>query len=126
MRVLGIDIGGSGVKGAPVDLERGELTEERFRIPTPVPAVPEAVAEVVGQIAGHFSWTGPIGVTFPGVVLDGITTTAANLDPGWIGRDARGLFSAATGQPVVVLNDADAAGLAEVAVGAAKGRREWC
>ncbi|GGS66404.1 polyphosphate glucokinase [Planobispora rosea] len=121
MRALGIDIGGSGIKGAPVDLERGELIEERFRIPTPVPAVPEAVAEVVGRIAGHFSWIGPVGVTFPGVVLDGITMTAANLDSGWIGTDARGLFSAATGRPVAVLNDADAAGLAEVAAGAAKG-----
>ncbi|GAA3440841.1 polyphosphate--glucose phosphotransferase [Planomonospora venezuelensis] len=121
MRALGIDIGGSGIKGAPVDLERGELTEERLRIPTPAPATPEAVAEVVGRIAGHFSWSGPVGVTFPGVVLDGITMTAANMNPGWVGVDARTLFAAATGDPVAVLNDADAAGLAEVAVGAAKG-----
>ncbi|MBG0830701.1 ROK family protein [Planomonospora sp. ID67723] len=121
MRALGVDIGGSGIKGAPVDLQRGELTEERLRIPTPVPATPEAVAEVVGQIAAHFSWSGPVGVTFPGVVLDGITMTAANMNPGWIGVDARGLFATATGSPVAVLNDADAAGLAEMAVGAAKG-----
>ncbi|MFC4061235.1 polyphosphate--glucose phosphotransferase [Planomonospora corallina] len=121
MRVLGIDIGGSGIKGAPVDVEKGELTEERLRIPTPDPAGPEAVGEVVGQIARHFAWTGPIGITFPGVVLDGTTMTAANVDARWIGTDARGLFSAVTGQPVTVLNDADAAGLAEVEVGAAKG-----
>ncbi|GAA3138706.1 ROK family protein [Planomonospora alba] len=121
MRALGIDIGGSGIKGAPVDVEKGELTEERLRIPTPDPSGPEAVAEVVGRIARHFDWTGPIGITFPGVVLDGTTLTAANVDARWVGADARGLFSAATGRPVVVLNDADAAGLAEVEVGAARG-----
>ncbi|GII00605.1 polyphosphate--glucose phosphotransferase [Planobispora takensis] len=121
MRALGIDIGGSGIKGAPVDLEKGELAEERLRIPTPSPATPEAVAEVVGRIVEHFSWEGPVGVTFPGVVLDGITMTAANMNQGWVGVDARGLFSEATGRPVVVLNDADAAGLAEVAAGAGKG-----
>ncbi|MBG0812631.1 polyphosphate--glucose phosphotransferase [Planomonospora sp. ID82291] len=121
MRALGIDIGGSGIKGAPVDLEKGELTEERLRIPTPDPAGPEEVTGVVGQIVRHFGWTGPIGVTFPGVVLNGITMTAANVDPRWVGADACGLFSAAAGRPVTVLNDADAAGLAEVEIGAAKG-----
>jgi polyphosphate glucokinase len=121
MRALGIDIGGSGIKGAPVDLEKGELTEERLRIPTPDPAGPEEVTEVVGQIVRHFEWTGPIGVTFPGVVLNGTTMTAANVDPRWVGADACGLFSAAAGRPVTVLNDADAAGLAEVEIGAAKG-----
>ncbi|GIH90580.1 polyphosphate--glucose phosphotransferase [Planobispora siamensis] len=121
MRALGIDIGGSGIKGAPVDLEKGELAEERLRIPTPSPATPEAVAEVVGRIVEHFSWEGPVGITFPGVVLDGITMTAANMNQSWVGVDARGLFSEVTRQPVVVLNDADAAGLAEVAAGAGKG-----
>ncbi|WP_449064899.1 polyphosphate--glucose phosphotransferase [Planomonospora algeriensis] len=121
MRALGIDIGGSGIKGAPVDLEKGELTEERLRIPTPDPAGPEEVTEVVGRIVRHFDWTGPIGVTFPGVVLNGTTMTAANVDPRWIGADACGLFSAAAGRPVTVLNDADAAGFAEVEMGAAKG-----
>ncbi|GGK90454.1 polyphosphate glucokinase [Sphaerisporangium melleum] len=123
MNVLGIDIGGSGIKGAPVDTVAGALTQERLRIPTPVPSAPDAVAEVVRQIAEHFAWTGPVGVTFPGVVVEGQTRTAANVDRGWIGLDARGLFSRATGLPVAVLNDADAAGVAEARFGAGLGRR---
>jgi polyphosphate glucokinase len=122
MEVLGIDIGGSGIKGAPVDVAKAELTQERLRIPTPIPSTPEAVASVVGQIAKHFAWDGLIGVTYPGVVVDGVTRSAANVDKGWIGTDARGLFARATGLPVTVLNDADAAGLAEVAAGAAQGK----
>ncbi|AWS45534.1 polyphosphate--glucose phosphotransferase [Streptosporangium sp. 'caverna'] len=122
MEVLGIDIGGSGIKGAPVDVTKAELTQERLRIPTPVPSTPEAVAEVVGQIAKHFAWKGPVGVTYPGVVVDGVTRSAANVDKEWIGTDARGLFARATGLSVTVLNDADAAGLAEVAAGAARGK----
>jgi polyphosphate glucokinase len=122
MEVLGIDIGGSGIKGAPVDVTKAELTQERLRIPTPVPSTPGAVAEVVGQIAKHFAWKGLVGVTYPGVVVDGVTRSAANVDKEWIGTDARGLFAEATGLPVTVLNDADAAGLAEVAAGAARGK----
>ncbi|MEU1878615.1 polyphosphate--glucose phosphotransferase [Streptosporangium sp. NPDC020072] len=121
METLGIDIGGSGIKGAPVDVARGELTQERLRIPTPIPSKPKAVAEVVAEIVAHFGWTGQVGVTFPGVVIDGVARTAANVDHEWIGTDARALFAGMTGLPTVVLNDADAAGVAEVAVGAARG-----
>ena len=123
MNVLGIDIGGSGVKGAPVDTEEGTLLQERLRIPTPSPSEPAAVAEVVGQIVEHFAWTGPVGVTFPGVVVDGVTRTAANVDHAWIGLDARKLFADVTGRDVTVLNDADAAGVAEARFGAGRGRR---
>ncbi|WP_406313172.1 ROK family protein [Streptosporangium sp. NBC_01639] len=122
MEALGIDIGGSGIKGAPVDTARGVLVGERLRIPTPVPADPASVAAVVAQIVEHFTWSGPIGVTFPGVVVDGVTRSAANVDQSWIGEDARALFAKATRLPVVVLNDADAAGTAEMAVGAGRGR----
>jgi polyphosphate glucokinase len=120
MEVLGIDIGGSGIKGAPVDVTKAELTQERLRIPTPAPSTPGAVAEVVGQIAKHFAWKGLVGVTYPGVVVDGVTRSAANVDKEWIGTDARGLFAEATGLPVTVLNDADAAGLAEEKFGAGR------
>ncbi|ETK32319.1 polyphosphate--glucose phosphotransferase [Microbispora sp. ATCC PTA-5024] len=118
MEALGIDIGGSGVKGAPVNTETGELTRERLRIPTPQPSSPAAVADTVRQIVRHFSWTGPIGVTFPGVVLDGVIRTAANVDRSWIGVKGADLF----GEGVAVLNDADAAGVAEVAFGAGRGQ----
>jgi polyphosphate glucokinase len=117
MEVLGIDIGGSGIKGAPVDTASGRLTEERLRIPTPQPAKPRGVAEVVVEIVKHFDWTGPVGVTFPGVVVDGVIMTAANVDHSWIGVDARKLFDGAT-----VLNDADAAGIAEMRFGEGKDR----
>ncbi|MGV9325622.1 polyphosphate--glucose phosphotransferase [Streptosporangium sandarakinum] len=122
MEALGIDIGGSGIKGAPVDVATGRLTRDRLRVPTPVPAAPEAVAEVVARITGHFEWAGPVGITFPGVVVDGVTMSAANVDRSWIGVDARALFAKATGLPVTVLNDADAAGVAEVTHGAARER----
>ncbi|GGP85001.1 polyphosphate--glucose phosphotransferase [Streptosporangium pseudovulgare] len=120
MEALGIDIGGSGIKGAPVDVATGRLTRDRLRVPTPVPAAPEAVAEVVARITGHFEWAGPVGITFPGVVVGGVTMSAANVDRSWIGVDARALFAKATGLPVTVLNDADAAGVAEVTHGAAR------
>ncbi|MBO3747983.1 ROK family protein [Streptosporangiaceae bacterium NEAU-GS5] len=115
MEALGIDIGGSGIKGAPVNTATGALIEERLRIPTPQPSVPKDVAGVVRQIVGHFAWTGPIGVTFPGVVLDGEIRTAANVDRSWIGVNGRELFGAE------VVNDADAAGIAEVKFGVGKG-----
>ncbi|MFG1683366.1 polyphosphate--glucose phosphotransferase [Nonomuraea sp. NPDC049269] len=117
MEVLGIDIGGSGIKGAPVDTASGQLTQERLRIPTPQPAKPQGVSEVVVEIVKHFGWTGPIGVTFPGVVLNGVIMTAANVHHSWIGVDATKLFDGAT-----VLNDADAAGIAEMRFGEGQGR----
>ncbi|WP_131736324.1 polyphosphate--glucose phosphotransferase [Actinomadura roseirufa] len=118
--MLGIDIGGTGIKGAPVDLSDGTFTRDRFRVETPRPAEPGPVAEVIGRIVDHFSWDGPVGVTFPGVVIDGVTLSAANVSRHWIGVDARSLFAEATGRPVTVLNDADAAGVAEMRLGAGR------
>jgi polyphosphate glucokinase len=121
MHALGIDIGGTGIKGAPVDVAAGKLLAERKKIATPHPALPAAVAEVVSQLVTSFEWSGPIGITFPGVVTNGVTRTAANLDPAWAGLDARALFAKAAGNPVQVLNDADAAGVAEMKFGAGVG-----
>jgi polyphosphate glucokinase len=121
MHALGIDIGGTGIKGAPVDVAAGKLLAERKKIATPHPALPDAVAEVVSQLVTSFEWSGPIGITFPGVVTNGVTRTAANLDPAWAGLDARALFAKAAGNPVQVLNDADAAGVAEMKFGAGVG-----
>jgi polyphosphate glucokinase len=121
MHALGIDIGGTGIKGAPVDVETGKLLAERQKIDTPRPAAPDAVAEVVKQIVAFFSWSGPIGIAFPGVVTRGITRTAPNLDPAWIGLDAQALLARAAGQQIWLLNDADAAGLAEMTFGAGTG-----
>ncbi len=123
MQVLGIDIGGSGIKGAPVDTAQGKLLAERVKIETPQPAVPDAVAKTVGQVAEAFSWSGPTGITFPGVVVDGVTLTAANLDPAWIDLDTRHLFNEATGLSTALVNDADAAGLAEMSFGAGTGHK---
>jgi polyphosphate glucokinase len=129
---LGIDIGGSGVKGAPIRVTTGREVAERHRIETPKPATPDAVAEVVAQVAKHFDEgdqaveglsEAAVGVTFPGVVHGGVVATAANLGKEWKGVDADALFTAAVGRPVTVLNDADAAGLAEVRFGAGKGRK---
>jgi polyphosphate glucokinase len=120
--VMGVDIGGTGIKGAPVDIDKGVLVGERFRILTPQPATPKAVAEVVGEVVEHFGWKGPVGATFPAVVKDGITLSAANVDKEWIGANADELFTERLDMPVTVLNDADAAGLAEMAFGAGKGR----
>jgi polyphosphate glucokinase len=121
--LLGIDIGGTGIKGAPVDVKTGELIAPRERILTPHPATPDAVAEVVGELFRHFDWTGPAGATFPAVIKDGVARSAANVDPAWIGTDAAALFTKATSAPVTVLNDADAAGIAEMEFGAGQGRR---
>lgn len=121
MHVLGIDIGGSGIKGAIVDIETGELVTERHRIPTPDPSTPDAVGDVVAEIVYHFDYKGPIGCTFPSVVKNGVTMTAANVDDTWIGADAEGIFEEKTNCPVVVLNDADAAGIAEFTFGAGRG-----
>ncbi|MFI6285220.1 polyphosphate--glucose phosphotransferase [Streptomyces sp. NPDC051018] len=123
MNVFGVDIGGSGIKGAPVDLERGELAQERHKVLTPHPATPDAVADGVAEVVKHFGWSGPVGITFPGVVTGGITRTAANVDKGWIDLDAaRLLGDRLGGAPVTLLNDADAAGIAEMAFGAGRGR----
>ena len=123
MQVLGIDIGGTGIKAAPVDTTKGTLLTERVKVDTPRPALPDAVAAVVAQHVKNFDWTGPVGVAFPGVVVNGVTTTAANLDPAWIGLDTRALFSKASGVPVSLVNDADAAGLAEMKFGAGAGHQ---
>jgi len=122
-KALGIDIGGSGVKGAPVHLKRGELLAERFRIPTPRPATPKAVANTVAEIAKHFRWKGPIGCTVPGLVRDGVVEMASNLDPTWNGTHVARLIKKKTGCKVAVMNDADAAGLAEMKYGAGKGKK---
>ena len=122
-RILGVDIGGSGIKGAPVHVKKGVLLDERFRIPTPQPATPKAVAATVAEIAASFGWTGPIGCTMPSRVVNGITETALNIDPSWKGAKASRVIGKATGTPVTVLNDADAAGLAEVRFGAGRKQR---
>jgi polyphosphate glucokinase len=123
VQVLGIDIGGSGIKGAPVDTAQGKLLAERVKLETPHPALPDAVAKAVAQVAEAFSWTGPAGITFPGVVVDGVTHTAANLDPAWVGLDTRNLFNQTTGLTTALVNDADAAGLAEMSFGAGTGHK---
>jgi polyphosphate glucokinase len=117
---FGVDVGGSGIKGAPVNLRSGELAERRHRIPTPQPATPEAVAEVVREVLDHFDWDAPFGCTFPAVVQHGIVRTAANVDAGWIGTDGHALLSKVTGREARLVNDADAAGLAEARFGAAR------
>lgn len=115
---FGVDVGGSGVKGAIVDLRSGTFVGERHRLPTPQPATPTAITETVRSIVDHFGWTGPVGITVPGVVKGGIMRSAANIDASWIDVDVVNLFSAALGgRRVRVLNDADAAGLAELEYG---------
>lgn len=118
---LGIDIGGSGIKGAIVDTRTGELTTQRVRIATPKQSTPDNVAEVVVDLVKRANWTGIVGATFPAVIKSGVARSAANVDESWIGTDVDAVFSSATGLSVTVLNDADAAGLAEVRFGAAKG-----
>ena len=118
MHILGIDIGGSGVKGAPVDTRTGKLLAERYRLPTPDPSTPEAVSVAVVDVVQHFAWTGTIGCGFPAVVRRGEVLTAANIDKSWIGKNAQSLFEDATGCVVTVINDADAAGYAEMQFGA--------
>jgi polyphosphate glucokinase len=120
MAILGIDIGGSGVKGAPVDTDRGELLSERYRVPTPQPSDVTSVVEAVADVASRFDGYDRVGITFPGVVVDGVTRTAANVDKSWLEAPAAKLFGERLGCPVSVLNDADAAGVAEIAFGAGK------
>lgn len=121
---LGVDIGGSGVKGAIVNLDAGTLHTERIRIDTPKPATPAAVAGTVAEIVTQFSWDGPVGITVPAVVKAGVTYSAANIDPSWIGTNAEALFASYLGdRKVTVLNDADAAGIAELQFGAGRGEK---
>jgi polyphosphate glucokinase len=119
---FGIDIGGSGMKAAPVDLATGELHDERYRIDTPQPATPEAMTLVVKELVAHFNWTGAIGAAMPTVVRHGVVHSAANIDESWIGTDVDALFTQATGCHVTVINDADAAGVAEMKFGAGRDR----
>jgi polyphosphate glucokinase len=119
---LGIDIGGTGIKGAPVDTATGILLEERFKLDTPQPSTPRAVAATVARVAQHFSWDGPVGVAFPGIIIEGQIELAANMGGKiWIGKHGPTLFRAASSSPVRVVNDADAAGIAEMTFGAGKG-----
>lgn len=122
-QVLGIDVGASGIKGAIVDVQTGKLLMERVRLDTPKPATPEAMSETFVQLVRHFNWTGIIGCGFPTLVRDGIALAASNLDQAWVGKNIESVFEAATGSVVKVLNDADAAGMAETRFGLGKGTR---
>lgn len=118
-KTLGIDIGGSGIKGAIVDVHSGELTTERHRIPTPRPATPLRIGATLKRLVEHFGWEGPIGCTFPAIIEQGRARSAANVHPSCLDADLGGIFSSSTGCELVVLNDADAAGIAEYRFGAA-------
>ena len=122
-KVLGIDIGGSGIKAAPVDTRDGLMLGIRHRIPTPTPATPVSITPVIQEMVRHFNWKGLIGCGFPAVVQNGVAKTAANIHKSWIGTNVDEVFSQATGLPVFVVNDADAAGLAEMKFGAGEGSR---
>lgn len=120
---FGIDIGGTGIKGALVDLRDGSLASKRFRLDTPQPSTPSAVAAAAAEVASNVSYRGPIGITFPGVVLHGVVETAANMDPSWSSTSLIDEFTPVMPGPLTALNDADAAGLAEARYGAGKGHR---
>lgn len=122
MEILGIDIGGSGIKGAPVNVETGKQLEERFRIPTPQPSTPKAVANVIKKIVEHFNWEGPVGCGFPSIISHGKAMAHGNMDKSWVGVQVDELFSKKTGLDVTVVNDADAAGLAEMKYGVGRGK----
>jgi polyphosphate glucokinase len=122
MNILGIDVGGSGIKGAPVDASTGELLAERYRIKTPKGAKPEPVAETVAKIASYFDWKDPIGIGFPAPIKGGVAMMAANISEQWVGVNADELFSKTTDCPCTTMNDADAAGLAEIEFGAGRGQ----
>jgi polyphosphate glucokinase len=120
-RGFGVDVGGSGIKGGIVDMDTGQLIGDRIKLVTPQPATPSAVAKTIAEVVKAFGWTGPLGVTYPGVVTHGVVQTAANVDKSWIGTNARDIIGAELdGRQVTVLNDADAAGLAEEHYGAGK------
>jgi polyphosphate glucokinase len=122
MEILGIDIGGTGIKGAPVDVEQGALTATRYRLLTPQPAVPDAVVATVEKVVKHYKWKGPIGCAFPAIMKNGVAYSAANIDHAWIGVDARHLIQKKVNCPTTTLNDADAAGIAEMTFGAGRGQ----
>lgn len=119
--ILGIDVGASGIKGALVDLENGRLSGERFRVPTPQPSTPDAMAAAFAEIIAFFNYKGPVGCGFPALVKNGVALTAANIDKSWIGTNVEKVFGEACGDPVYVTNDADAAGMAEMRYGMGKG-----
>ena len=121
MHILGIDVGGSGIKGAPVDTETGQLLAERIRIKTPKNGEPEPIAEVVNQIAQSFNWKAPIGIGFPAPIKGGVAMMAANVSEKWVGTNADALFTKITGCDCTMINDADAAGVAEMSFGAGRG-----
>ena len=123
MEILGIDIGASGMKGAIVDIEKGELLTERFRIETPRPATPGAMAAVIKKIVAHFKWNGPVGCGLPTAIKNGVALTESNLHKKWVGVNAEELFENETGLPFIVANDADVAGIAEMNFGAGKGKK---
>jgi len=122
MEALGIDFGGSGIKGAVVNTEQGEFASERHRIPTPAPSTPDSVTDVVAEMVRTLAWSGPIGFTVPAVVKKNVAYSAANIHDTWIGTDAAQLIQSKTGNVALILNDADAAGIAEMRFGAGKGR----
>ncbi|GAB2796123.1 ROK family protein [Rhabdobacter roseus] len=122
MEILGIDIGGSGIKGAPVNIKTGELLTERYRVATPQPSTPAQVADAVKTLVDHFQWKGPVGCGFPTVIAHGQARYHSNMDPSWVGVQVDELFSQRTGLPFRVINDADAAGLAEMHFGAGQGQ----
>ena len=114
---LGIDVGGSGIKGALVDLEHGKVTTERYRVTTPIPATPKKVSMAFKEVVDHFKYQGPIGVGFPAIIKNGVAHSASNIDDKWIGTNVQELFSSVSGNPVFVANDADVAGLGELKYG---------
>lgn len=120
--ILGLDVGGSGIKGAIVDTHTGTMIAERHRIETPQPATPDGIVETIARINDHFHWNGLVGCGFPAVVKDGVVRTASNIAPEWIGIQAQHIIQQAIGNPVVLVNDADAAGIAEMRFGAGRGR----
>ena len=121
MNVFGIDVGGSGIKGAPVDTRTGELLAQRIRIKTPKPATPEAIATTAVEVVRRSAWDGPVGCGFPAVVKEGVVRTAANIDKAAIGFDMQERLERELKGPVRVMNDGDAAGLAEMRWGAGRG-----
>jgi polyphosphate glucokinase len=121
MEILGIDIGATGIKGAPVDVTRGVLTGEEHYLLTPQPSAPDAVADTVAELVRHFDWKGPIGCTFPSIIRHGVAYNAANVDDAWIGTNGEQLFTERTGCPLRLINDGDAAGVAEMELGAGRG-----
>ena len=122
MQILGIDIGGTGIKGALVDTDSGKMLTERYRLLTPQPATPQAMIGTMAAIVKHFHWQGPVGCGFPGVVKEGVVYTASNVSKKWIGFNLRQALGELTGCEVLALNDADAAGLAEMRFGAGRGQ----